>query len=329
MDEFTVGVWNEWDTLKEVIVGDMTDDILPFWSPDWGRYEGCKEYSDFGGGKKHLCAYPERTKGTVYQTNQLSTLLQSCGVIVHRPPRLLTEKERAIEPVGHWIQYPRDPHIVVGKNIIETNTRVTARSKEHLVWAPLWEMKEAIDPDAVRIRMPSTSPFLPDSYGDDYRQDPRLFLEGGDTFILGDDILVGYSSLASSPAGIRWLQSFLGRSWRVHTVRIKPKWIHLDCVFSVIREGLAMCCLDALDQDLPEPLKDWKIIEVTVDESHAMGTNTLCLEPGVVFIGSEHVRLIAELEKNKATCIPILFDHASQWGGGIRCSTHPVSRQHG
>jgi glycine amidinotransferase len=327
MTKFNVGVWNEWDRLTEVIVGDMTHDVLPFWSPDWGRYEGCKEYSEIGGGKTHLSAFPERTKATITQTNQLADLLQSHGILVHRPPRLLTSEEKQLPPIGHWLQYPRDPHIVIGKNIIETNTRVTARNKEHLVWSSIWEEKALNDLEVKYVRMPGVSPFLSELNNEDFLQDPRLFLEGGDTFILGDDILVGCSSLASSPSGIRWLQNFLGDRWRIYTVKIKPKWIHLDCIFSVIREGLALICLEALDQNLPHPIKDWKIIEVSVNESHSMGTNTLCIEPGVVLIGDEHKRLITEIEKNNATAIPISFDQASEWGGGIRCSTHPVNRQ--
>jgi len=327
MDRFSVSVWNEWDPLKEVIVGDMTHDILPFWSPDWGRYEGCKEYSEIGGGKTHLSAFPERTKGTIAQTHQLADLLKSYGIVVHRPLRMLTEKEKEITPVGHWIQYPRDPHIVIGKHIIETNTRVTARHKEHLVWSALWQEKVINDPQVKYVRMPNISPFLPEINNEDFLQDTRFFLEGGDTFILGDDILVGCSSLASSPSGIDWFQNYLGAQWRVHTVKIKPKWIHLDCIFSVIREGLALCCLEALNQDLPDPIKNWKIIDVTIKESNHMGTNTLCIEPGVVLIGAEHKRLISEIENNRAIAIPIPFDQASQWGGGIRCSTHPINRQ--
>jgi N-dimethylarginine dimethylaminohydrolase len=88
-----------------------------------------------------------------------------------------------------------------------------------------------------------------------------------------------------------------------------------------------MLCVQALDQEPPKPIKNWKIIEVTVEESHRMGTNTLCIEPGVVLIGSEHKRLIAEIEKNNAKAIPIPFEYPSQWGGGIRCSVHPVSRK--
>lgn len=329
MKEFDVGVWNEWDQLREVIVGDMTHDILPFWSPDWGRYEGCKEYSELGGGKTHISVFPERTIGTISQTNQLANFLISEGIVVHRPPHILTEEEKQLSPIGSWVQYPRDPHIVIGKNVIETNNRVTARSKEHLVWGPLWQKKAANDLEVKHIRMPTVTPFFSEKIklNQDFLQDPRLFLEGGDTFILGKDILVGCSSLASSPSGINWLQNYLGEKWNVHKVKIKPKWIHLDCIFSVIREGLCMCCLEALDQDIPDPIKNWDIIKVTIEESHHMGTNTLCIEPGVVLIGSEHERLITEIKNYNATAIPIPFDQPSQWGGGIRCSTYPVNRK--
>jgi arginine deiminase len=167
MSDLSVSVMNEWDALKEVLVGDMTHDILPYWSPDWGRYEGCKEYSDKGGGERHLVAYPERTKGTIEQTHNLSEVLVSYGIKVHRPPRLLTETETRIEPIGHWFQYPRDPHLVIGKNIIETNNRVTARKKEHLIWGEIWQKKADNDPSVKYISMPDVSPFSPELRKDD------------------------------------------------------------------------------------------------------------------------------------------------------------------
>jgi N-dimethylarginine dimethylaminohydrolase len=65
-------------------------------------------------------AYPELAKGIAEQTEALVRALQDCGVIVHRP-RLLTDAEIALLPVGLSNQYARDRQIVIGKHIIETN----------------------------------------------------------------------------------------------------------------------------------------------------------------------------------------------------------------
>ena len=158
--------------------------------------------------------------------------------------------------------------------------------------------------------MPDTTPILSGETEDQFLNDPRPFLEGGDTFVLGGDILVGFSSLATSPAGAAWLQRYLEPDgYRVHLVPLTADWLHLDCMFAVIREGLCMCFMPGLRQgQLPKPIEDWEIIEATAEEAHSLGCNTLCLEPGVVIIGAEHKRLIGEIEQRQVQVIPVPFN---------------------
>src|SRR5262249_41498049 len=202
------------------------------------------------------------------------------------------------------------------------------RNKEHLGYEQLFRDRLAQDPDARHIRMPETTPILPGKTEVDFVTDPRPFLEGGDTFVMGKDILVGFSSLGSSPAGVEWLRRYLApEGYRVHLVPLTTEWLHLDCVFAVIRAGLCICLMHGLQEGrLPKVVRDWEVIEATADEAHALGCNTLCLEPGVVIIGAEHRRLIKEIEKHGATVLPVPFDMPSEVGGGIRCSTHPLLR---
>ncbi len=323
-----IGVFDEWSKLREVLVGDGSRFTLPRWSPDWGRYHGYEELLKGQEGVRLSDAFPESGKGMVEQTEGLVKVLEANGVVVHRP-RLLTDAEIAVRPVGLASQFARDPQIVIGKNIIETNLRMAFRNKEHLGFEQVLRNRLEHDSDARHVRMPETTPMLPGETDDDFLSDPRPFIEGGDTFVIGKNILVGFSSLASSPAGVAWLQRYLGPDgYRVHIVPLTSEWLHLDCIFSVIREGLCMCYLDGLkDARLPDAIKDWEVIVATADEAHALGTNTVCLEPGVVLIGAEHKRLIKEIEKRSCEVIPVPFDKPSEWGGGIRCSTHPLLRE--
>ena len=205
---------------------------------------------------------------------------------------------------------------------------MTFRNKEHLCFDGLFRRRIAPDPTARHVRMPETSPILSGKTEQDFIDDPRPFIEGGDTFVLGKDILVGFSSLASSPAGIAWLQRYLEpEGFRVHAVPLTAEWLHLDCMFAVIREGLCMCYLPGLKEGrLPAPIRDWEVIAATAEEAHALGCNTICLKPGVVVIGAEHTRLIKEIEKRGVSVVPVAFDKPSELGGGIRCTTHPLVR---
>jgi len=309
-----------------VLVGNMANDATPRWSPDWGRYHGLKDMLAGQAGVPARVAFPERTKDAIVQTEVLVRLLEDHGVIVHRPR--LTESEIAVEPIGASAQFARDPQVVIGKHVTETNLRMTFRNKEHLGYEQLFRERLSHDPQARHVRMPDTTSILPGKTDADFLADPRPFLEGGDTFVMGKDILVGFSSLGSSPAGVEWLQRYLApEGYRVHLVPLTAEWLHLDCIFAVIREGLCMCSLQGLrEQRLPAPIQDWEVIEATAEEAHALGCNTLCLEPGMVIIGAEHRRLISEIEKRGAGVLPVPFDAPSEVGGGIRCSTHPLLR---
>jgi N-dimethylarginine dimethylaminohydrolase len=196
---------------------------------------------------------------------------------------------------------------VIGKHIIETNLRMMFRCKEHFGYEQLFRARLMKDPDARHVRMPDTTPILSGETEDEFLNDPRPFLEGGDTFVLGKDILVGFSSLGSSPAGAAWLQRYLEPDgYRVHLVPLTTEWLHLDCMFAIVREGLCMCFTGGLkDGQLPGPVKDWEIIEATAEEAHTLGCNTICLEPGVVIIGAEHKRLIREIEKRGVQIVPV------------------------
>jgi N-dimethylarginine dimethylaminohydrolase len=322
-----IGVYNEWGRLREVLVGDMAHDMVPRWSPDWGRYHGLEEMLAGRAGVPARVAFPERTRDAIAQTDALVRLLEDYGVTVHRP-RLLTEAEIAVEPIGASAQFARDPQVVIGKHVIETNLRMMFRNKEHLGYAQLLCERLAGDPQARHVRMPDTTSVLPGKTDADFLADPRPFLEGGDTFVMGKDILVGFSSLGSSPAGADWLQRHLApEGYRVHLVPLTADWLHLDCIFAVIEEGLCMCFTPGLREGrLPAAIKDWDVIEARAEEAHALGCNTLCLAPGVVIVGAEHRRLIKAIEQRGASVVPIPFDGPSEVGGGIRCSTHPLLR---
>jgi glycine amidinotransferase len=323
-----VGVFNEWGKLREVLVGDSARDTLPRWSPDWGRYHGFKEMMQGLEGIRFRQAFPDRADGIIEQTEGLVKTLEDHGVIVNRP-RPLTDAEMVSGPVGLFSQYARDPQVVIGNHIIETNLRAICRHKEHLGYDKLFRARLTEDPDARHVRMPDVTPILPGETEEAFVNDPRPFLEGGDTFVLGKDILVGFSSLGSSPAGAAWLQRYLEpEGYQVHLVPLKAEWLHLDCMFAIVREGLCMCFSPGLKEGkLPEPVKDWEVIEATAEEAHSLGCNTICLEPGVVIIGAEHKRLIEELERRGVQVIAVPFDKPSEIGGGIRCSTHPLYRE--
>lgn len=322
-----MGVYNEWGRLKEVLLGDVRDAVLPKFQEDWGRYANLRGYILGNEGVRWVERDPENGPKMIEQMEGFEKQLLSHGVKVHRAAPIPDDVRALDGLIGDGMLYARDPHLVIGRNIIQTNLRMTFRRKEHYAWTPLFERHCEQHPEIRWVNMPDTRPTPDGKTPAEWRNDPRLFVEGGDTFVLGKDVLVGFSSLASSPAGVSWLGRFLAEDeYNVHLVPIHDDWLHLDCFFAVVREGLAVAYMDGFKEGVPKPLKDWEFIEATAEEGHAMGTNTLCLEPGKVFIGAQHERLIAEIDKKGDVPIPVKYDDVEWNGGGIRCSTHPLVR---
>ncbi|MFE0027742.1 arginine deiminase family protein [Amycolatopsis sp. NPDC059021] len=267
---------------------------------------------------------PERIAATRKQLDDLADLYRAHGVVVHRPRKLTALETEFVVPGGDPM-FARDPLVVIGHRVIETSLMMPARRKEIFAYRDILRERIAEDPAAAYFAIPGPAPSTFDPAGP---EGTGPFLEGGDVFVLGTDILVGNSGLASNRDGIEWLTHLLRpHGYRVHEVRLTDQWLHLDCVLAVVRPGLALCHRPAFPGGLPGLLAGWEIIDATEDEAHAMGCNTVCLAPNKVVIPRRHDRLIGRLAEHGAEVVTGFdFDLISEFGGGVRCATLPLSR---
>ncbi|MGW6379094.1 dimethylarginine dimethylaminohydrolase family protein [Rhodococcus sp. NPDC055112] len=269
---------------------------------------------------------PEAFEDTARQLEGLVRAYEDAGVQVRRarPWTAPEQQYLAYLAPGGFPVFVRDPILMVGNHAIELAVKTPFRRREIFSIRELLQRRVSEDPQARYVSMPTPLPVQPTRLSDG----PGPFLEGGDIFVMGHDVLVGNSGLASDRAGIDWLQRYLGpEGYRVHEVPLTSEWLHLDCIFAVVRRGLCICYTGGLERGLPSILKDWEVIPATSEEAHALGCNTMCLEENVVLMGEEHTRLIKGLERRQATVVSgFRMDIASRWGGGIRCASHPLRR---
>ena len=320
-----IRVDSEWGRLREVIVGIVPDNaIVPppvsshfkDNSQNITCFQQCHE-------KPAKQALPEAFTAARQQVEALVQIYERTGIKVHRP-RPHTETELHLFKMGGAPLYARDSMLVVGQNVIELSLRDPARRKEIFAYREMLARRLA---QATRVQYASMPPPLPAPATED-SEGPVPYLEGGDIFLLGKDILVGNSGQASNQAGIVWLRRFLGsQGYRIQEVPLMDNWLHLDCVLAVIRPGLAMAVKTAFRNGLPGLIQEWEVIEASPEEGHALGVNAMCLAPNVVVIGEEHQRLIKELETRQVEVVSgFRTDVVSLWGGGVRCLSHPLLR---
>lgn len=325
-----LGVMHEYDDLKEAIVGIPDDIQIPVLIGEMrDELETLtRQSAEFwlcGQGRMLADYAPEVDDGLKEQVDLLVTTLKNRGVTIHRPRRL-TQSEGAFPGVGargDALLFMRDPLLVVQDYIIELAMRFPFRRRRKFAIREIIE-KRASENDGRLIAMPEPIPVaVEEGCG------PSAFLEGGDVLLDGERVFVGLSGHASSPAGVNWLQRLLGTDIQVEPVPIAHGIVHLDCVLCLVRPGLALACLEALPAGLPTTLRDWEVVQVTLDEARRLACNGLVLDRKTMIVDKTHPRIAEELDKRGVEIIAIPYDLPARFGGGLRCSYHPLIRDSG
>ena len=325
----SLGVHHEWGALKEVCVGNA--DIFVPANPM--RYAVVRDYLT-PAAQEFLVSHTGHLKDSdpdLYERCQreqqdVVAILESRGISVHRIPEV-TKAEAAFEAdlmEGYFPTSMRDPILVINNNYIELSLSLPLRRQERFGLRRVLGDKLA-GPENKVVSMPQPEPV---PYSDQAGWGPGPFLEGGDVFVLGQDIYIGNSGLASNSAGIAWLQQYLGSDYRVHEIRLNGEWLHLDCVLATLRQGLALVVASAFTDGLPEFLADWELIGVTEEDAHNnLACNGLIIDDHTMMIDDRIPHIASKLRGAGIEAIETPLTVNSMFGGGLRCFHHPLVRE--
>ena len=326
VDEQTnFGAYTDFGRLRAAIVGSADGLALPPFNPTLHHYNDEVQTALRRSGDQALLVaevMPERWHKTVEQLDQLAALYESNGVQVYRP-RPYSEEETEylahLQP-GHSLLYPADPVYTLGKRYFELNIRRAYRRKEVFPLREIVAQMISSDAEASHVVMPAPQPFEPSSGG------PGPYLEGGDMICYQNHVFVGESDIASNRAGTDWLESHITPEYQMHRMPMKGTVLHLLGAMVLIREGLLILYRDELNCDLPEPLKDWDVIEISEAEARAYATVGVSLDDERYIIPAGLHRVNEELDRRGVQPIPIDFEHVGYWGGCVSCATQAISR---
>ncbi|MGF1607894.1 MAG: dimethylarginine dimethylaminohydrolase family protein [Kiloniellales bacterium] len=155
-------------------------------------------------------------------------------------------------------------------------------------------------------------------------------LEGGDIHIIRPGLLLlGYSGNRSNEAGARqFARWFEAEGWEVRLQPFPEHFLHLDVIFCMAAEGLAVACLDVLDDELLHWLGRHKIRTISVNYKHAMelGCNLLALGGHRVVSPRHSQHLNGRLRAEGLAVFDPELDLFTQGGGGVHCMTMPLRR---
>ncbi|MBL1224068.1 dimethylarginine dimethylaminohydrolase family protein [Enterococcus sp. BWR-S5] len=252
----------------------------------------------------------------------MKAVLESYGVEVLRP-RLLTPFEKELgkaSGAGYSNFFSRDPFFTIGNLLIEGNLRFMHRRHEILPIRPI-VTEWAAEADCYYFSAPQ-----PDiSAGEMSEAGP--FIEGGDVLVLGKTVFVGHSGLASNFEGILWLKRLLQHfDYDVVPVRLHPHILHLDCALSLLKEGLMIVCEEAFLDGIPQQLRSWDTIPVSLREASLLMTNGLPINEKVYITDRSFTKLIPQIEAKGVKVEGIDYQVSRIFGGSFRCTTQALVR---
>ena len=317
-------VENEFSPLKKIVLAQSEFGFPKEPRPEDLRFlseEAIKENFE-NKGKDYSEAFPELQEQWENERENLKKILEKHGVEVLRPRKLSSAEKEAVGTAGYSNFFVRDPFFTVGNFVVESSLRFLHRRNEVFPVRELF-LKEVYPEECGYVAVPQ--PEITDPGDSTLGKGP--FLEGGDVLVLGKQVFVGNSGLASNTLGIQWLQKLLKpQGYTVEQVRLHPDILHLDCALGLIKEGLMIVCEEAFLDGLPAALKEWKRIRVTLDEAMNLATNGLPVSPEVYITDPAFKHIGEQIEKENIKVEYIDFSVSRSFGGSFRCSTQPLLR---
>lgn len=164
-----------------------------------------------------------------------------------------------------------------------------------------------------------------------WREAPDGLLEGGDIHIVRPGLLiVGQSGGRTDAAGAESLAgAFRAEGWDAVVVPFPEHFLHLDVIFSMAADGLALACTDVLDDDFLAVLgaRGIRVIPVSYKEAmNAMACNVLALGDGRVLSPRHSIRVNEALRAEGIEVFDPELKMLAAGGGSAHCMSMPLRR---
>lgn len=298
---------NEWDPLREVVVGRADFANWPSEDPVFAQESEKTTWT-----KTPVPSGPV-PNWIIDEANEdldiLSATLEQLGAIVHRP-KAINFQERG----GMYNYCPRDRLLIYGDTIVDPAMMYPCRDMEI----------EALDDVVYRAdtvhRMPRNDRYVMDAANVLRLNDKMLYLE----------------SASGNYRAAHWL---MGRFPEVKIEICKfYSGVHIDSTIVPLREGLVMVNASRVNMDnLPNVFDDWEVIWIddVVEQSFYeypyaskwIALNMLVVDPYTVIVDKQQTKIMQILENYNFTVIPLELRHSRTLGGGFHCVTLDIVRQ--
>ncbi len=156
-------------------------------------------------------------------------------------------------------------------------------------------------------------------------------LEGGDIHLLRDGIaLIGWSGVRTTEVAAVQLAGWLrDAGWQVRLQPFAAHFLHLDVLFCMAADDLAVACIDVLGDEFAAWLGGLGIgvIAASYREVMDMSCNLMSLGARRVISPAHSTRINAALRAAGISVFDPKLDCFAQGGGSVHCMTMPLRRE--
>lgn len=339
-----ISTHNDWDPLKEIIVGRADGACIPTVDPS------TMSFSYAGNSIQEI----KKIEGPLPQSivdeanediEELVSTLKAFGVKVHRPEIPTPEKLISTPDwtsTGYYTWCPRDLLLPLDNLIIDCPSPMRARYYENRAYQNI--LMEALEDDVEWIAAPKPR-LIDESFCFDDLSKPTLknlepVFDAPNIVRLGKDLLFQISN-SGNLLGYKWLKTILEpRGYTLHLAEEIYSFAHFDSTVIPLRPGLVLLNGTRVDKyNCPKIFEKWDKIYFSdvanTSECSEMGVlpcspyiglNILSINPSTVCVDIEQTALIKKLAQYGIESIPLPMRHARKLSGGFHCATLDLVR---
>jgi len=298
--------FNEWDPLREIIVGEASRANWPTKDPVWIKSAETTLYKD------SPLPHGPVPQWIIDEANEdlqgLCDILTLAGVTVNRPSWL---DFQSLD--GMYNYCPRDRLLVAGNTIVDPAMMIPCRDME---WKSL-----------AKVIAGNSVKYMPRNEG--------MALDAANILRLNNNWLY-----LESESGNREAYNWLVEQFPDINIEMCNFYagVHIDSTILALREGLAVVNASrVMPEYLPKAIQDWDIIyayNVVAQDfyqypiaSKWIGLNMLSIDPNTVIVDKNQTELIRDIERKGLTVVPHELRHSRTLGGGFHCVTLDTWRE--
>lgn len=302
----TVNSWNEWDPLKQVVVGSASKANWPEHDVVFRAQASTTKWTH-----SPLPAGPV-PQWIVDEANEdldgLAAILNTAGVEVFRP-----SEHDFVQSAGMYNYCPRDRVLIAGNTVVDAAMLFPCRDQE------IMNLEFLVNHNIPYRTMPRELGCVFDAANVCRMNDHWLFLRSAS----GNDIAYRWLTEQFPDITIEMVDFYSG--------------VHIDSTILPLREGTALVNASRVTTEtLPRCIKKWEIIWVQdcvardfyryPYASKWIGMNVFSIDSKTVIVDQIQNELIKKLESCGFTVIPHQLRHSRTLGGGFHCVTLDLCR---